>query len=622
MVLLPCFICVYCLVFLIQPILSSQFYDITECHNPAQVPGSNYLCNTNRDTCDTFIVYRAQPNFQSLSSISSLFNTSQTQLLTLNNLTESTSNDLLGREIIIPINCSCSGRFSQAVFTYNSSGSDTFSTIACEVYEGLLKLQSLVEQNPGSNSENSQSFEVAVPVRCACPDRSDTSNGVQYLVTYPVAEAENKSWIGSKFGVSEETICAANNLELMATIYTNTTLLIPMNQTPVLNLEFASSVDPAPSPVSVIPLEKVLHTSSKNRNFYILGVGVLTTTLLLLVALGVFLSIRKEWMFWSFQPWSSRSSELSSFSQDFLDGMSKVKHSLLSFSLDDLRIATGNFCEDSVIGSSIYRGRIGDSIVAIEQMGSEEEAHRVIDILTKINHLNIVKLEGFCPETRAYIVFEFAANGCLRDCLSNVKVAKELTWSKRMQILSDVAVGLHYMHHYTSPSYVHSNINSKNVLITMDWRAKISGFKLAKPITWNEEKNEKNKWNESVIMGRMGYLAPEYLYYGSVSSKVDVYAFGVVLLELISAKEALMDGCMLKDSVEFLVNADLEATSGCVEKLKGFMDPALEEGKYPLRDALCLALLAKGCLEEDPHHRPTMNDVLKAISRIVYPFST
>ncbi|KAI3905432.1 hypothetical protein MKW98_013230 [Papaver atlanticum] len=229
-------------------------------------------------------------------------------------------------------------------------------------------------------------------------------------------------------------------------------------------------------------------------------------------------------------------------------------------------------------------------------MDSEEETHRVIDILTKINHLNIVRLEGFSHETTPYLVFEYAENGCLRDCLSNTKRAKELTWEKRMQILSDVAVGLHYIHHYTNPPYLHRNVTSKNVLLTTDWRAKISGFKLAKPITRNEDMRQNDIYHESLIM--------------------DVFAFGIILLELISAKEALLDGCLLKDSVDFLSNDVLEDTSGCVEKLKEFMDPTLE-GNYPIGDALCLALLAKGCVEEDPHHRPTMNDVLKALSRIV-----
>ncbi|KAF6155018.1 hypothetical protein GIB67_035765 [Kingdonia uniflora] len=150
----------------------------------------------------------------------------------------------------------------------------------------------------------------------------------------------------------------------------------------------------------------------------------------------------------------------------------------------------------------------------------------------------------------------------------------------------------------------------------MDWRAKISGFKLVKPFTCTEEEVEKNSWHESVIVGRNGYLAPEYLYHGLGSPKVDIHAFGVVLFELMSAKEEVMEGCMLKECVGFLADGGIEGSSGCLEKLKGLMDPSLDRD-YPLGDALCLALLAKGCVKEDPQHRLNMNDVLKALSRIV-----
>jgi len=81
-------------------------------------------------------------------------------------------------------------------------------------------------------------------------------------------------------------------------------------------------------------------------------------------------------------------------------------------------------------------------------------------------------------------------------------------------------------------------------------------------------------------------------------------------------KDLSRDGKILKDSVRFLFDGAFEDSSHCLEKLKEFMDPVLG-GDYSLGDAMCLAFLAKGCMEEDPHHLPTMNHVLKALSRIV-----
>ncbi|KAF9605890.1 hypothetical protein IFM89_020399 [Coptis chinensis] len=556
--------------------------------------------------------------------MSSLFKSNYTQLLTMNNLTESNSIELtLGREVIIPINCSCSGaRFSQAVFKYNASGNVTISTIACGVFEGLLKSQTLFEQNPTYVGNTSEAVEITVPIRCACPDRFDKRNGVKYLVTYPIVETDTTPVIASKFGIAEEKLLTANSLDPFSTIFPQTTLLIPTKGIPTVNLEITPPVELPPGPRTVIPLKKVAQSSSSRRRktYIVAGLALSISILLLVLILGLFIHIRRVWYPLSFQPLSlsARNSQFSNFSADFLDGMAKLKHSLLNFSLEELQLATGDFCDSSAVGHSFYHGLVGGSHLAIEHMESEDAANRVLDILTKINHLSIVRLEGFCYGTRPYLVFEFAANGCLRGCLSNGKLAKELTWTRRMQIAFDVAAGLHYIHHCTNPSYVHRDINSRTVLITMDWRAKITGFKWAKPLfSGNEDKVEEEKmYNKSGIVGHKSYLAPEYLHHGLSSPKVDIFAFGVVLLELMSSKEAAMDACMLKDSVEFLADGGIEGSSNCLEKLKQFMDPSLE-GNYPLGDALCLTLLAKGCVDKNPNHRPTMNDVLKALSRIV-----
>ncbi|KAL5817321.1 hypothetical protein ACOSQ3_025699 [Xanthoceras sorbifolium] len=492
------------------------------------------------------------------------------------------SNITTGQEIIIPITCSCLDRFSQAIVMYNFSSSDSFAAVACGVFEGLVKALSLVEENPGFEGDDPDALMIKVPIRCACPNENDRSNGVKFLVTYPVIENDTNDLIARKFGVPEKKIWEANRLESLPTIFPQTTLLIPMNDTPVVNRDIEPrSEDPTLSP-----------RGRKNH-------------------------LRR------FQPLSARSplsANLSpslspNLSPAFLDGMSKLKHSLINFSLEELRIATEDFNETSAISTAMYRGRIGGSYVAIKKINSEDAARRIIDILTKFNHLNVVRLKGCCYQRRPYLVFEFAENGSLRDCLSNTTMSRQFTWEKRMQIAFDLAVAIHYIHYCTKPAYVHQNINSRNVLIAMDWRAKISGFGLAKPVICKEE-NKRMNWNESVVVGSKGYLVPEYLTDGLASLKVDVFAYGIVLLELLSGREVTMEGKLLKDFVNFLVDCGLEGSSGCLDKLNKFWDPALE-GDCPLGDAICLTLLAKACTEEDHFHRPTMNDVIKAISRMV-----
>ncbi|KAM7479838.1 hypothetical protein LguiA_028051 [Lonicera macranthoides] len=609
------------IIILTQPTFSSQSYDKSECTSQTQFPGSNYVCsNSNKSPCKTFLIYRAQNNYnhQTLSSISTLFNTNISQLLFYNNLSQSNPNNLYpGQEIIVPIQCSCPDRFSQSIFTYNNSNSDSLSTIACEVFEALVKAQSLIEENSVFTGNNSKNSVVRVPIRCACPSEFDLKNGVNYLVTYPIIEQDQMDLISRKFRVPPSMIWDANGLVPLETIFPRTTLLIPTNGVPVLDINSLRE-HPAPSPRDVIPLSGIVGGPRSNRDNFdvLLGGGIFATLVLMGIASGVYVFIRRKNLHRLFRPLSVKILKLTPFTPDFLDGMSKLKQPILCFSFEELRIATQDFGDASVIGNAVYRGRIGGSYWAIEQMNSTLAAHHVVEILTKINHLNVARLEGCCyADECPYLVFEFAENGSLRDCLSNQKTAKIFSWAKRLQIAFDLAVGLHYIHYCTNPTYVHRNINSRNVLMTKDWRAKISGFRMARPLICSEEKGG-SSWNESVIVGKKGYLAPEYLNFGQASIKIDVFAFGVVLLELLSAKEAITEEKFLKDCVKFLAGRGFEDSSSCLEKFKGFMDPNLE-GDYPLGDAMCLALLAKGCVEEEPLHRPTMNDVLKALSRIL-----
>lgn len=524
----------------------------------------------------------------------------------------------LRQDIIIPITCHCLGGFSKFIFMNNMSKQDSFASVACKVFAGLVKVQSLIEENADFDGHDVPVGSlINVPIRCACPDSPQTRNGVKYLVTYPILEKDIIEGIASKFGLPEKDIRDANNLRQYEAIFPLTTLLVPAKDVPEVRWRAGSLPGSSPAPRAVIPLEKVVPgTKSTKWNLHVfLGVGVSAAVVMMMVTCGLLICIRCHPR--RFQPSTPRSSVSSNVSPDFLDGMSKLKQSLINFSLEELRIATEDFNEASKIGVEVYRGRIGGYYLAIEQMESEEGARRVIYILTKINHLNIVKLEGIYNGANPYLVYEFAENGSLRDCLSNKKLDRQLTWLRRMQIAFDLADALHYLHleTCTAPAFVHQNINTRNVLITANWRAKISGFRLAKPVISDEEK-EDIVWNKHMTPGREAHWTPEYLTNGQASLQVDVFAFGVVLLELISGKDLSRDGKILKDSVRFLFDGAFEDSSHCLEKLKEFMDPVLG-GDYSLGDAMCLAFLAKGCMEEDPHHLPTMNHVLKALSRIV-----
>ena len=148
------------------------------------------------------------------------------------------------------------------------------------------------------------------------------------------------------------------------------------------------------------------------------------------------------------------------------------------------------------------------------------------------------------------------------------------------------------------------SLSSTNIFVTTNWRAKLANIGTSAAVGPVKEMDGKDSVR--------GWVAPEYLQHGSTSEKVDIFAFGVILLELILARED-HDGKSFKESITFLGGA---SEGGCFEQLRSFMDPSLKDD-YPLAEALCLAVLAKACLEDDPLHRPTMDDIMKVLARMV-----
>nr|GEX93045.1 LysM domain receptor-like kinase 4 [Tanacetum cinerariifolium] len=165
-------------------------------------------------------------------------------------------------------------------------------------------------------------------------------------------------------------------------------------------------------------------------------------------------------------------------------------------------------------------------------------APKEVKILQKFNHFNLIGLYGVCEHDRAcYLVYEFMENGSLKEWLEdkNKTSHKSQTWTNRIRIGLDVAKGLQYLHNFASPAYVHKDINSSNILLSKALRAKISKFGLARL----SDKDQNGNSSIKCPFESKGYLAPEYLETGFVTTKTDVYAFGVVLLELITGRKAV-----------------------------------------------------------------------------------
>lgn len=227
-----------------------------------------------------------------------------------------------------------------------------------------------------------------------------------------------------------------------------------------------------------------------------------------------------------------------------------------------------------------------------------------LKILTCVHHLNLVSLIGYCVDRSLFLVYEFIENGNLHQHLRGKEV---LTWSTRVQIAMDSARGLEYIHEHTIPFYIHRDVKSANILINENFHAKIGDFGLSKLV------ESGNPTLNTRFMGTFGYMPPEYGHSGVISRKVDVYAFGVVLYELISSKDAVVkeDGV---DEARSLVALFDEAYSHSnqIEAISRLIDPKLHDD-YPLDSVYKMAQLAKACTEKNPEMRPTMKSVVVAL---------
>ncbi|KAF9675193.1 hypothetical protein SADUNF_Sadunf09G0006700 [Salix dunnii] len=618
---------IWFLIFLFfNPTSSQQYYDPSDCSENTSYPGSRYTCNHSyQHSCQTFLVYRANQYFRTISDVSQLLLVDPAELLHLNNLKYQLKVLEPGREVLVPIKCSCLGQFFQATFNYTVPENSTIdlSDIACRIFEGLAKPGTLFEENTSEENNVEMGTKLHVPLKCACPDNFSIGSGVKYLVTYPLVEGDEPSILSEKFSISPVDLWVANSFQPWPTIYPNTTILIPLKIDPVINFSIPRPPPPSPGFLPTILVQKT--TNTRLRNLYIAGsvVGFILVVAAW-IACGLYVKALSKVKAVKLQSFNTRSSPLSfptpssprsgqltgrSSATSFLspDLLACIKYSLRNYSIEDLKRATEDFSEERKIGDEAYRGLNMDNAEIMIKLMRFELARQIIDIHSKINHINILNLLGVCCGENdcswSYLVFELPGNGCLRDLLSNS--SNPLRWDKRTEIAFDIATGLHYLHYCIFPTYAHLSVSSRDIYVTTDWRAKLTNIR-ANPAFVSSRGNEN-------IENVKGWVAPEYVVDGSVSEKVDIFAFGIVLLELISGKDDV-DGKSFKECIAFLGGKTTEG--GCFDGLRSFMDPCLKED-YPLPEALCLAVLAKACVEEDPLHRPSMDDILKVLVRMV-----
>lgn len=295
----------------------------------------------------------------------------------------------------------------------------------------------------------------------------------------------------------------------------------------------------------------------------------------------------------------------------------------LVISVQILRKVTNDFSEANELGrggfGAVYKGELHDGTqIAVKRMESGairskalDEFQAEIGVLSKVKHRHLVSLLGYSVEEgERLLVYEYMPQGALSSHLFRWKKLnlQPLSWKTRLIIALDVARGLEYLHSLAHQSFIHRDLKSSNILLDDDFRAKVSDFGLVK-LAPNKERSLITR-----LAGTFGYLAPEYAVTGKITTKVDVFSFGVVLMELLTGLMAL-DEDRAEES-RYLAEWFWQIKSD-KDKLLASVDTTLNAKGEFQSTILLIAELAGHCTARDPNHRPEMRHVVSALSPLV-----
>ncbi|KAG7995086.1 hypothetical protein I3843_01G090600 [Carya illinoinensis] len=288
------------------------------------------------------------------------------------------------------------------------------------------------------------------------------------------------------------------------------------------------------------------------------------------------------------------------------------------FTYEELERATGGFKEESVVGkgsfSCVFKGVLKDgTVVAVkraitspDKQKNSKEFHTELDLLSRLNHAHLLSLLGYCEEGgERLLVYEYMAHGSLHQHLHGKSKAlkEQLDWVRRVTIAVQAARGIEYLHGYACPPVIHRDIKSSNILIDEEHNARVAdfGLSLLGPADGSSPLAE-------LPAGTLGYLDPEYYRLHYLTTKSDVYGFGVLLLEILSGRKAIdmqyEEGNIVEWAVPLIKSGDINA----------MLDPALKPPSD--LDALKrIANVACKCVRMRGKERPSMDKVTTALER-------
>ena len=297
------------------------------------------------------------------------------------------------------------------------------------------------------------------------------------------------------------------------------------------------------------------------------------------------------------------------------------------FRLKELEAATENFNSDNLLGrggfGTVYKGILASREVAVKRFSRSSQEGKQdfiaeITTISNLHHINLVKLLGWCHERdELLLVYEFMPNKSLDKlifCSQNQGAETDpvsLNWERRHGVINGVAQALDYLHNGCENRVLHRDIKASNVMLDSEFNARLGDFGLARTINPGDQTHHSTK----AIAGTPGYMAPESFLIGRATVQTDVYAFGILVLEVVCGRKPGRQS-MQNNCNNSIVDWVWENYRG--GRVVDVVDLRLN-GVFSEEQAECVLVLALACCHPNQYSRPSMRTVLRVLAGEVAP---
>ncbi|XP_076950074.1 cysteine-rich receptor-like protein kinase 15 [Bidens hawaiensis] len=293
----------------------------------------------------------------------------------------------------------------------------------------------------------------------------------------------------------------------------------------------------------------------------------------------------------------------------------EIQTEFYHYPFDTVKAATNNFSEENKLGSGgfgvVYKGTLEDGkLIAVKRLTSsnqrDTEFENEVSIMARLQHRNLVKLLGYSiKESERLLVLELLPNGSLDDFLFDATKRVLLDWKTRYNIIKGIAKGLLYLHVDSRSKIIHRDMKAANVLLDENLEPKITDFGTAKLFQTSETHRDTKQ-----PIGTPGYMAPEYYLHGHITVKLDVFSFGMLILEIVTGQR--IQKFQTRECQGYLPDYAWKSLKN--DQTSNLIDPNMKTETGSLHEIIRSVHIGLLCVQERATDRPTMDLVVQMLN--------